>query len=68
MKTLNKVLKAWEICESDIGLCKDCPYLDECNKGVIKGQKIFKEDVFYYLKQLEKIINISIECFESDNI
>ena len=60
MKTLNEVLKAWEICESDIGLCKDCPYLNDCNKSVINGRKLFNEDTVYYLKQLKHIMKVVI--------
>ena len=58
MKTLNEVLKAWEICESNIGLCKECPYLNDCNKSVIEGRKLFNEDTLYYLKQLKEINDI----------
>lgn len=58
MRTLNEVLKAWEICESDIGLCKECPYLNDCNKSVIEGRKLFNEDILYYLKQLKEINDI----------
>ena len=58
MRTLNEVIKAWEICESDIGLCKDCSYLNDCNKNVVEGHKLLNKDILYYLKQLKEITDI----------
>ena len=48
MKTLDEVIKAWEICHSDIGDCDECPYHDNCERKI-------DDDLFHYLKAYQQL-------------
>ena len=55
MKTLDEVIKAYEICMSDESKttnCKGCPYADEEGEPLCIGDD--KEDAFHYLKEYQK--------------
>ena len=55
MKTLNEVIKAYEICMSDESKttnCKGCPYADETGDPLCFGED--KEDALHYLKEYRK--------------
>lgn len=50
MRTLDEVIKAFEICIVDNGgTCKGCPYSDENGEPICIGDD--KEDALFYLKE-----------------
>ena len=81
MKTLNEVIKAYEICMSDGDECNDCPYTDEMGEPKCWG--VDKADALHYLreyrdkrdrifnleKRMEKYAKIisAIEVFTNEN-
>lgn len=50
MKTIDEVIKAWEICHSETGDCDGCPYCDKC-----EGE--MNDDVLHYLKEYHEMLN-----------
>lgn len=56
MKTLDEVIKAFEICIVDNGgTCKGCPYSDENGEPICIGDD--KEDALHYLKEYQRYQN-----------
>ena len=69
MKTLDKVIKAKELCElncSDEGHCQDCPYAKQDANG---DWSFFcgncEADALHYLKELRDMTDIPMEYFEN---
>lgn len=51
MKTLDEVIKAMEICDSDEGTCRGCAYEADCDEKASLGHERKRADAIYYLKK-----------------
>jgi len=56
MKTLDEVIKAYEICmtDNDDDSCKGCPYSDKSGEAFCYGKD--REDALYHLKEYKKLL------------
>ena len=58
MKTLDEVIKAYEICmddEGEAGNCIGCPYADDTGEPLCCGED--KEDALHYLREYRRVQN-----------
>ncbi len=62
MKTLNEVIKAFEICDETVTAnCPDCPYDIDCEN--VPGEDL-RTDALHYLKHLQEFYEMSREHHE----
>jgi hypothetical protein len=60
MKTLDEVIKAWEICDETVTAnCPDCPYNIDCEN--VPGEDL-KADTLHYLKEYNE--HLKWEAYE----
>ena len=51
MKTLDEVIKAMELCDSDEGTCRGCAYEPDCDQKASLGHERKRNDALHYLRE-----------------